>query len=274
MPRRVLGSMIKNGILDRREAAAKLFALGYSRDDSDKMAQLLVIEAAGSPRELTKADLLSAYEEGLTDAKYTSVQLAALGYLPHDITLLMARSKVRREIHDEETSLDATASEVKSAQDATSKAILKNLADGVLSVDQARKALTGLNIPPLVVDYRIAAAELQAHLDAVQAQSVLAKNEFAYGVKDRNQTVAALTSLGYSPAGAVRTVDAWKATVDAERVKEQWTVKLPTKADCLRWLKKGIISADECVYWLRAMNYSDEVIALYLAETLLPESEA
>lgn len=266
IPRRALGTLQDAGLLDREDVIDRLFALGYSREDAALMARGMEYEAASGARDLTKADVLKAYEEGFTDAKFTQSKLTELRYTPRDIAFLMARSEIKRTLNQQATALQATAKEVDAAQDQTSTAIVNAYKVGMLKREDALKQLTALGVPPIVAGYKLQQADLQLHLSLLEAKGAVVQAELEAGVIDTKTAATKLSGLGYSPSGATRIAEQWAAEIEADRTRKAWSEKLPTRSDVTRWLKNGIIAAEEYVAWLRRMGYADETILNYLYE--------
>lgn len=268
IPRRTLPRMAKNGLIDKAALVERFVALGYSDADAVLLAEDALMQNASGARELTKGDILRAFEEGLVGEAFVKERLGKLRYSQTDIDFLLARATVKRDLLVRKATVEETEKEVEKAQDTTAKATLKLYREGMISDELATRTLTGYGVPVDVANFWLAREDTLRTIELLEAQASVVKAKLDVGQITKSQAVAQLAAQGFSVPGATEKVATWSAEAEARQIKTQWTDRLPTKTDITRWLKKGMIDGAEAVFWYRQLGFSDEVIVLFLEEFL------
>ena len=88
--------MYQAGVLDADEVARAYMDLGYSEDKAKKMTQFVISGVKGKDKSLTKAELIQAYEEGLTSKEELYKTLGTIGYSDDEIELMLSLSDMKK----------------------------------------------------------------------------------------------------------------------------------------------------------------------------------
>jgi hypothetical protein len=96
LPEREIVRAIRFGALTPQDGARKLLELGYNQQDATILMTLGEHEATGAHKELSRAEIVSLYEEGLLHHADAISHLTGLGYSAQDatLTLTLADTKV------------------------------------------------------------------------------------------------------------------------------------------------------------------------------------
>jgi hypothetical protein len=107
LPERMIVSAIHYGALSIKEGAKLLLQLGYSPEHANILLQLGLHEQRGKPKEISKAEILKLYEDGLRDREWTARELAEQGYDSEDVQaeLAIADAKVMSATLRQETAI-------------------------------------------------------------------------------------------------------------------------------------------------------------------------
>jgi hypothetical protein len=147
IPRLVLAGLHKTGVLNDSDLIPRFIKLGYNQDDAALMAKY-VIQTTGAAKkadaqpqkDLTKSELLTAFDDGLITSDELSNNLTALGYDVNEIALEigMAQYKIDKRLHDVEIQI-----------------ITQRFVNKTISINTAVDELNQLNLPATEQTYQL-----------------------------------------------------------------------------------------------------------------------
>lgn len=195
--------MYELGVLSADEVESAYLDLGYSPTNARRLRDFVVADAAASvkvakepERDLTRADLVGAYADGILTRRELLDQLQAIGYDPDEAGLIVAREDLRR-----------ARAERKAARDAVVEATVA----GAMTRLDAETRLLALGLQTGEVE--AALADIDRRLMAQVKRPTLAQlTRFRKrGIITDQEYRAELRALGY----ADRWVEAFARALDA-----------------------------------------------------------
>jgi len=127
----------RRGLITKEEAVERIALLGYSDEDMELVAKLILTEPEEDYRELTRSLLAQAFHRGLIDADSFRERLIELGYSPEDAELIVLIEKSKQELSPEEVNIRII----------TPTQALNAWSRGVISVDDCVEILRKHNYP-------------------------------------------------------------------------------------------------------------------------------
>lgn len=165
------------GVLNREAVVRSYLDLGYSPENAEKMTEFTVKYESNADRELTKADILGGFGQGMLSETETQALLNSIGYPDSTAQFLIARERadVQRKLTDKQT-----------------KSIKTLYVNKDLNESQARVRLAALNlasteIDVLLEDWRIdrdakVKRPTQAQLDTFLKDDIIGIDEYKQGL--------------------------------------------------------------------------------------------
>jgi len=89
--------MYSAGVVTQKEVYENYLDLGYDEDRAKLITDWTVQEYGESSRDLTKGDVIGAYEDSTINLEETKAMLLDLGYDESEISILLARSDLRKQ---------------------------------------------------------------------------------------------------------------------------------------------------------------------------------
>jgi len=236
-------SMFIHGMITKDEAVRMLANLGYAESVAAALVKIWEAESAEEPRKLTSSQVIRAYSLGLITREEALKLLQSLGYTAEYAELL---------IRIEE------AKELQELQEDRIKLVLEDLKDGVITDEEAVRALESLGVRP---ERARALVELTLARKRVERRERLTKGDiqslFRHGLVTPSQAKLLLQQIGYAETVAEALVRAWQMDL-AEKTKELTTSQI------LRLYRTGIVSRSEALGMLQQIGYPAQTAELLL----------
>ena len=144
-------------------------------------------------------------------------------------------------------------------RDLTKAEVLDGYHKGVITADQARTALQGLNYADTTIDFYLAREDLKATQDLKAAYLTRYQALYVNGILSAEEVTNDLATLGLGDAEVKQQLSLWYL----QRISQ---VQRPTKAELVRWYKAGIINKEIWTAEMRLEGFSDRYISWYDAE--------
>ena len=129
--------MYKLGILSGDDVYRAYLDLGYSPENAERLRQFVEVEAIETERDLTKSELISAFEAGMITEHEVKKELMAMKYSEEEAEVLIALQLYKKE---------------KKIKDAQIKAIRSKYLKNVITLEEAIRRLTALALPATELD--------------------------------------------------------------------------------------------------------------------------
>jgi len=129
--------MFKLGVLSSDDVYNAYLDLGYSPENADRLRQFVEVEAMEGERDLTRGELMSAFEAGMITEHEVKEELVMMKYSEEEAEILIELHKYKKE---------------KKLREAQIKAIRTKYLKNVITLDQAIRKLTELAIPSTELD--------------------------------------------------------------------------------------------------------------------------
>ena len=175
--------MYRLGVIDRDYVKKLYLELGYREEDAEALTEYAIKDALASYRDLTKSQILTAYEIGELSREQAKEKLIDIGYMEEDAELIIT-------LHDHEIAY-------KSVQEIINLYI-KRYAYGLLSKDELFALLSKLPISSNTLNYYLAKADRE-RLGRIRTPT---KEELARwlvkGYIDVQTYINKMRGLGYS----------------------------------------------------------------------------
>lgn len=88
--------MFQSGVLDMDEMVRSYKDLGYSDEKAQKMAEFVAGDGSTGTKDLTKGEILSAYESGLITKEEVITTIQGMGFTVHEGELLVQMNDLKR----------------------------------------------------------------------------------------------------------------------------------------------------------------------------------
>ena len=141
----------------------------------------------------------------------------------------------------------------------TKAEVLDGYHKGVITADQARTALQGLNYADTTIDFYLAREDLKATQDLKAAYLTRYQALYVNGIKSADETTQELATLGLGDTEIKQQLALWYL----QRISQ---VQRPTKAELIRWYKAGIINKETWTAEMKLEGFDDRYISWYDAE--------
>jgi hypothetical protein len=224
--------MYQMGVLDRSQVKATYKQLGYDDDHAEHLTIWTEDAYSDADKEVTKADALGAYLDGIITKAVCSQFLGALGYPPNYVLLLLARADYQRTKELTDLKVSAVRSRYVTGTIDRGQAYIElgrlNLPAGQVDILLEKwdtERITKLKIPPEaklsemyqydtldIVGYRVAMRELGYREDAVNSFTALVQ---------RKKYLAALAEAEAARKEAERLAEKAKAEADRARREQE-----------------------------------------------------
>jgi len=193
---------------------------------------------------ITRVDLRRVYELGLIDDNELIARLLELGYSYKDAELL---ANFYKKLKTEE------------GRNLTRTMIENGYKEKIISRDDAKKMLEQLGYSSdeaefilSLDDAKIAEKQLKDKIDLLITKFVNGEITEDELKNQLQQLDISLTKVEYE--------------LEKAKIKKEKKSKMPTKEDCLKWLKKGIIDENTFTNIMQRLGYSNEFIQYYIQE--------
>ncbi len=243
--------MYQLGILDQSQVMRSYMDLGYDEEHATNLTLFTVMGASSDEKDLTKADVLGGYKDGILYREDAKQQLINMGYDDNESEFYLTRQDV-----------DKAAELRKDKIEEVHQLVLRR----VYIEDQARNALASQGLTALEIASYI--DKWLRELRSRQANYSRADVEQMYklGMQSSANSEILLQSLDYPAAIAQQIVAIWDTEM-ALAAEEQSKTKyrIPSNTEVKKLLWQGLITPTKAQEMLEARLYSGETIQLYLA---------
>jgi len=193
--------MYAAGVLTADEVYQSYLNQGYDVEKARKLADFAVADAGASDRELTKADILNGYRDGLLSSYEARTMLVDIRYSMEAAIYLLARIDAQR---------------AQKLVDAEVRVIKDLFLNGDLSLTETQSELTALGLQARQIELYV--AEWQIDRDGKVKRPTRATLERLYktGAITQEEFVSTLDAIGYQS----KYVDWYLANIALERLAE------------------------------------------------------
>jgi hypothetical protein len=235
--------MLHRGIIDEEQLSTLLRALDVMPGWRDPMIAI-------SYRPYTRVDIRRMHRVGVLNEAEVNQAYRDIGY---DAFKAEKLTEFTVELNQEDDLLTLDV-----ASDLTRSSIIGFYTDGIISQTTASALLlqAGINVGAAALYLMSADFDIERQQRKDQINIVL--DRFKYGGLSYTEAADEIRQLGLQPR------ESELALLDLTRIREQET-KTPSKADLDKFLKAGIIEAEEYVDQLERMGYSPMWSSRYLA---------
>jgi len=141
----------------------------------------------------------------------------------------------------------------------TKSQILELYRIGEFSRDEALKMLENIGYARPTAEYILKIQDHEREWDQIKMKLDALEDLYAYGIISRDQYFDELNKLNL----ASKTIDYIMLKADIRRMRN---ISLPTRADLIRWLKKGYIDEAQFYELMSKLGYPKQFIDIYLKE--------
>jgi Ca2+-binding EF-hand superfamily protein len=179
--------MYQMGILNRDQVKKAYKDLGYNEENAEYLTRFTEALATEDVKELSKAEILSAYNDRIISRQEAQDMLRSLGYSDHGVEILLAIQDYKRE---------------KELRDRRISVIKTRYMKHVIDETRVRIELTALALPAEEIDYYV---ETWTHEREAKGETLsLSDVKMAYqkGVITKEEFIARLLRMGYNEEDA------------------------------------------------------------------------
>lgn len=155
---------------------------------------------------------------------------------------------------------------VRKEKELTKADILKGLRYRIISEDMAKTALYEAGYSEFESEYLVGIETYKIEEDKFDANLEAIHKSYVKGVLDKNETLAMLGPMNIAGALQEELFEQW----DIEKIPK---LQQPSRADILKFLKKGVIDKPTATEELEKLGYNDKYIGWYLSDSQPSEDE-
>jgi len=243
--------MLHRGIITEDELKLLLRALDVMPFWRDKLIKLSYIP-------FTRVDVRRMHKMGIITDEELVTSYMDIGYAPDKAAKLAEFTMLynREPEANEQTAADTRKAKDK---DLTKGDILKGYHDGLLPVDDTRKALLDIGYSQEEMDYYVNREDFLIEQERVNTYLNNFHAAYVKGTIDYNQLIDLLGQLNLPTSQVESLISLWSIEKSLKAAK-------PTKSELLGWWKKKLISDDDCYNELASLGYADQYIKLYMSK--------
>ena len=255
--------MFRDGVLDREQVRSAYLDLGYSPDNAELLATWVTKQRSGADRDLTKAEVVSAYKRRLIPRAAAEEALDELRYDDDDVALFLAQA-------------DYDLAQTRAGRRTT--VIRQRYLTGLIDEATAINQLGDLQKPAEEIEELITLWREQREDRIERPTPAQLLGMYRDRVISGPDLDAELRLTGYDDryvAWYHLQADADIAEAEARKSEGEnretlQRAPVPTRGDLANWLRRGIIAEDEFYGRLQAQGYQDADIRAYAAAVRLP----
>jgi hypothetical protein len=193
--------MYAAGVLSEGEVLKSYLGQGYDAEKAQKLTDFAIADATANDRELTKADILNGYRDGLLSLHEARGMLVGIRYSMEAAVYLLARIDAQR-------AQKLVAAEVKVVRDL--------YLNGDLSETEARSELTTLGLQAKQIDLHIQEWSIDREGKVKRPSRGTLERLYKTGTITQEEFVATLDAIGYQ----AKYVDWYLRNIALERQSE------------------------------------------------------
>lgn len=244
-----LRRMFRVGLINKEDVEKRYRAMGYSPEDAKLMTDWTEKEEGPPATELTKAQVLNGYKDGLLTEAQAREYLALIGVIDRDIDFYL-----------DTANLDIDADTLKE----NITGLHDGFVAGIITRETMVSELGSLNLLDRQIQTLMGKADRARRGTAKSPPKETLSRWLKRGTITETQYRDRMFSIGYSKEDIEVFV-----TESGESNSE--TEKTPTKADFCRWLKKARITEEEFRTRMGEQGYAPWAIDLYIEDSATAE---
>lgn len=240
---------VKNGLISEEYARELLILQGYKPEFAELLLKDVRAEKIENERNLTKSDILRAFEYGIIREEQAREFLKSLGYDLNEIEILIELSKKRIALRN-----------IDKGRDLAKNDIINAYINDVISKAEALNLLTQIGYERSEAEILLSIADKRKGAKNVEKKRELARSDivkaYKQGLISREEAINMIKSLGFSEE-------------DAELILKIGTYEKPkerrlTLSELRRLYNDGLITFNEYRQALIALGYSEEDVDLII----------
>jgi hypothetical protein len=241
---------------------------GYSPHDARLLGESSVLDEGAPARELTKAEVLTAYRRGRITDVTAIQQLKRLRYSDPSIQFYLQSVRIQRRDDEAKEQAEEHHEETKAARQISKSGVLSSYRSGSIDRISAERLLADIGYLPTAVAFLLDSEDYRLADDRRStAEKQLKRLYDAHGI-EANVATARLMEAGWGADRAANIVTDWALEREVDDEIITLRNRQPTTSELRRWAGKGIISGAQFVVFMRELRYDDEIISYHLAEVL------
>lgn len=225
------------GVLDEAAVKRSYLDLGYDNEKAENMTAFTLLFGKSAERDLTKAELLRGYREGILDEATVNEALIDMGYDADEATFYIALEDVKKADALTKFKIDLGVTRYRA---------------GDIDINELRGILGQLNLPAEQQDLIIEREQLKDTVKETLPTREDVTRWFHTERLDETDARQYLSTMGYSDI-----------LIDLYLIEQE---KAPTGGTTLRWLVKGLIDEGTARSYLKDARYGDAEIDLLIME--------
>lgn len=175
--------MYKLGVINRDEVHRAFLDIGYSEENAERLTHYVEVEAMESERDLTKSELIAAYENGMLNDQEFRDYLKHLRYGDVEIEILVSLTEFKKE---------------KKLRDAKLKAIKSRYMNNVYDRSRLITELTKLGLPASELDTYVETWTAEYDSRAAELPLTDLRQAVKLGVIDYDNFYHRVRKMGYN----------------------------------------------------------------------------
>jgi len=269
IPRRTVGQLLRFGIISEEDAQNRMEALGFRPVDARLQLEREQFIGGQGPRELTKSDILSSFEDGLIDRGQALLMLKDIGFTTQATATLLNQAEQNIAADQGTITLPRDREAEEDAVSGIKSTILRGLENGTFSRGEALQQLSELGFSNEAAEALVEERLLQRELDDRDFTAGELGEMFRERVIDEANLRGRLQSAGFRRQETDRLLQRWKLERERKEKIDAKRDEKPSRTTLEDWLEKGIISVSGFANRMAELGWQDDDIALFIQEKLI-----
>jgi len=243
--------MYQLGILTAEGVLQSYKDQGYDDEHATNLALFTVLGASEKEKDLTKADVIGGYKDGLLSRADASQFVVGMGYDSAEADFYLTRA-------DLDLVTDRVKQEVETVH---SKYLLNIILEGPARNEMAALGLAGVEIERKLQAWK---REREAKVQTLTKSDI--EQMYDLGMLTHDTASLALQGIGFLEPTARQLLAVWDAeTAKAQQEKLERGVRVASNSEVAKLIAQGLITERRARELLEAKGYAEESVTLYLA---------
>jgi len=255
-----LRRMHKLGVIDETGLHRGHLDLGYNEEKASQLDKFVLGLNTEEDRDATKADIQTAYYEGVIPRDLARDLLYEIGYKEPFVEAYLLAQDYRIAKRDRTKEEESTKEEISKERELAKGDILSSYIDGILTKGEANDFLREIDYPQKVVDILLAKAEWEESQRALKEEIKTTKILYVNEEIDVSQVHERLGKYALPSTQVDELLLVWN--VEKERRTER-----PSLGDLLTFYYELILDEPKLREQLSKRKFSGEYIEWYIAHT-------